>query len=201
MNRATLSVIIIIAALLILTPGCARLTTDIVPDASSVYHSLRIKVTVKNNKTGERGSFRILLKYNDTRDKMLFLSPLNQVYGLLVVDGETALLINNKRKRYWTGPFYILLREIWGPGMDFEYDEFKRLMVTGTVPDRKLKQKHITISIEKKDPDGKPAHLKIITPDVSVKIKLSNRVTRSGRIRFNVDLDSMIRSGIGEVLE
>ena len=187
--------------------GCsgARYKYDVTPDADRVYHSLRIKVNVKYKGSGERDNFKIILKFDDTKDKMLFLSPLNQVYGLLVVNPnrENALLVNTKKKKYWTGPFRILLQELWGPGMDFNYKEFKQLLVAGVMPGDKLKRRDITISIEKTDTgeEEKPERMTITTRDVRVKIKISHRTTGKGRIRFSVDLARMKKAGLRETLE
>jgi hypothetical protein len=183
----------------------ARYKYDVTPDAEQVYHSLRIKVNVKYKGSGERDNFKIILKFDNSKDKMLFLSPLNQVYGLLVVNPnrENALLVNIKKKKYWTGPFHIVLQELWGPGMDFNYREFKQLLVAGIIPGDKLKRRDINISIDKTDnsEEEKPEQMTIITRDVRVRIKISHRTTGKGRIRFSVDLPRMKKAGLREILE
>jgi hypothetical protein len=188
-------------------PGCSGLKYkyDVTPDAEKVYRSLRMKVNVKYSGSGQRDNFKIILKFDNTRDKMLFLSPLNQVYGLLTVNPgrENVLLVNTKKKKYWTGPFYILLQEIWGPGMDFNYKEFKQLIVAGVMPGDKLKRRHISISIEETDGSEKekPERMTITTRDVRVKLKISHRTTGKGSIRFSVDLARMKKAGLRETLE
>lgn len=183
----------------------ARYKYDVTPDAERLYHSLRIKVNVKYKGSGERDNFKIILKFDNTKDKMLFLSPLNQVYGLLVVNPnrENTLLVNTKKKKYWTGPFHILLQELWGPGMDFNYKEFKQLLVEGVMPGDKLKRRDINISIEKTDnsEEEKPERMTITTRDVRVRIKISHRTTGKGRIRFSVDLARMKKAGLRETLK
>lgn len=183
----------------------ARYKYDVTPDAERVYHSLRIKVNVKYKGSGERDNVKIILKFDNTKDKMLFLSPLNQVYGLLVVNPNrgNALLVNTKKKKYWTGPFHILLQELWGPGMDFNYKEFKQLIVEGVMPGDKLKRRDINISIEKTDnsEEEKPERMTITTRDVRVRIKISHRTTGKGRIRFSVDLARMKKAGLRETLK
>jgi hypothetical protein len=187
--------------------GCSglRYKYDVVPDAEKVYHSLRIKVNVKYKGSGERDNFKIILKFDNTKDKMLFLSPLNQVYGLLVVnpDRENVLLVNTKKKKYWTGPFHILLQDLWGPGMDFNYEEFKQLIVAGVMPGDKLMQRDINISIENtgNSEEEKPGRIIITTRDVRVRLKISHRVTGKGSIRFSVDLVRMKKAGLRETLE
>jgi hypothetical protein len=189
----------IVLTVLFVMSGCSRLTYDIEPDQTRVYHTLGIKANVKNKETGKKGSFKILLKYDDTGNKMLFLSPLNQIYGLLVVEGENTTLVNTKKKRYWKGRFNTLLQEIWG--MDFEYVEFKRLLVEGVVPEEKLKEKNIDVSIEK-DTEGKELErVTIETSEMQVKLKITSRETGKGAIRFGVDLKKMEQAEIRELLE
>jgi hypothetical protein len=204
----TISLIVVLPWLWMLT-GCSRLPYryDVVPDAASVYYSMAIKVNVRYKDSGQRDNFKILLKYDNSKDRMLFLSPLNQVYGLLVVDPdrEDVLLVNTRKKKYWTGPFYLLLQEIWGPGMDFDYNEFKGLLVAGVVPADRLKRRDIKITIEKTSANdgetGKPERLTIDAPEVRVRIKVSNRGTGRGRIRFEMDLGRLEVAGIRELLE
>ncbi|MCP5051098.1 MAG: hypothetical protein GY940_28295 [bacterium] len=186
---------------LLLPPGCSRLSYDVEPDASAVYHSLRIKLNVKNRSTGKRQNFKALLKYNRDGDKMMFLSPLNQVYGLLFIRDENSLLINSKRKKYWRGDFRRLLEFMWGPRMDFHYSQFKQLMVRGIVPEDRVKANGIEISIKKTGDRGEPEKMQIKSPDMLVKIKISNRKTGSGRLRLSMEVDGMKQSTIRELLE
>jgi len=191
-----------IVFILFLLPGCSRLKYDIIPHQSAVYHSLRIKVKARNTDTNQEQNFRILLKYDDSRDKMFFLSPLNQVYGLLLLEGEKALLINTKRKKYWKGNFRVLLQEIWE--LDFDYREFKQLIVDGVVPEDKIKKQGVEISFEPgpSSPDsGKPQSLRIISGDILLKIKISQRKTGKGVISFARNLEGMKKATIRELLE
>jgi hypothetical protein len=187
---------------LFLLPFCSRLKYDVIPHQTAVYHSLRIKVNAKNTGGNQKQNFKILLKYDDSRDKMFFLSPLNQVYGLLLLEGEKAVLINTKKKKYWKGNFRSLLREIWG--LDFDYREFKQLMVDGVVPEDKIKKQDIEISFEQ-NPSGttreKPQRIQIIKGDLLLKIKISQRKTGKGIISFTRNLKGMKKTGIRELLE
>ena len=188
--------------LLFLLPFCSRLKYDVIPHQTAVYHSLRIKVNAKNTGGNQKQNFKILLKYDDSRDKMFFLSPLNQVYGLLLLEGEKAVLINTKKKKYWKGNFSSLLREIWG--LDFDYREFKQLMVDGVVPEDKTKKQDIKISFQQ-DPSSttreKPQRMQIIRGDLLLKIKISQRKTGKGVISFAKNLKGMKKTSISELLE
>lgn len=196
-----LSLISCLALFLLLAGACSQVRYDVSPDDALSFHSLRIKVNVKFLETKDRGNFKIILKYDGSRDKMLFLSPMNQVYGYLVVEKERVLLVNTKKKRFWRGPFYLLLQEIWGPGMDFDYSEFKQLLVEGAVPKTKTWRHQITIDVTHTDEAGKPHHLEIASPDVKVKIRVSGRKTGKGKIRFETGTTGLQRTPIREVLE
>jgi len=130
--------------------GCASLNYDVVPDETSFYQSLQIKINIQDKSSKEKQGLKILLKYQNNRDKLFFLSPVNQVYGLLLVENENALLINTKKKKYWQGRFNRLLLEMWD--MDFDYREFKRLLIEGTIPMEKIRHQGIEINIEKQSP-------------------------------------------------
>jgi len=198
-NKIIVSFIVFILAFL---PFCSRLKYDVIPHQSAVYHSLRIKVNAKNTSGSEKQNFKILLKYDDSRDKMFFLSPLNQVYGLLLLEGERAVLINTKKKKYWKGNFRSLLQEIWK--LDFDYREFKQLMVDGKVPEDKIKKQGIEISFEQNPSAAnseKPQRLQIISGDLLLKIKISQRQTGKGIISFAKNLEGMKKTTIRELLE
>lgn len=187
---------------LFLLPFCSRLKYDVIPHQTAVYHSLRIKVNAKNTGTNQKQNFKILLKYDDSRDKMFFLSPLNQVYGLLLLEGEKAVLISNKKKKYWKGKFRFLLQEIWK--LDFDYREFKQLIVDGVVPEDKIKKQDIEISFELNPASTnreKPQRMQIISGDLLLKIKISQRKTGKGVISFAQNLKGMKKTGIRELLE
>ncbi len=181
---------------------CSRLKYDVIPHQSAVYHSLRIKVNAKNTASSQKQNFKILLKYDDSRDKMFFLSPLNQVYGLLLLEGEKAVLINTKKKKYWKGNFRSLLKEIWE--LDFDYREFKQLLVDGKVPEDKRKKQGIEISFEQNPSDTdreKPQSLQIASGDLLLKIKISQRKTGKGVISFAKNLEGMKKTTVRELLE
>lgn len=180
---------------------CSRLKYDILPDADAVYHSVVIKVNVKinTNSPGKRQHFKIVLKYDDSRDKMLFLSPLNQVYGQLFITNETALLIDTKKKRYWHGDFKRLIEKIWG--LDFTYSQFKELILTGRIPQNKVKERGFRVSLEKEKGSERPERIKIDHRDMTIKLRISSRRTGNGIIRFSPRLKKVKKATIEEILE
>ena len=180
---------------------CSRLKYDILPDADAVYHSVVIKVNVKinTNPPRKRQNFKIVLKYDDSRDKMLFLSPFNQVYGQLFIKNETALLIDTKRKRYWKGDFNRLIGKIWG--LDFTYSQFKELILTGRIPQNKVKERGFLVSLEKEKGSERPERIKIDHRNMTIKLRISSRRTGKGIIRFSPRLKKVKKATIEEILE
>jgi hypothetical protein len=187
---------------LFILPFCSRLKYDVIPHQTAVYHSLRIKVNAKNTSSSQKQNFKILLKYDDSRDKMFFLSPLNQIYGLLLLEGEKAVLISTKKKKYWKGNFSFLLREIWK--LDFDYREFKQLIVDGVVPEDKIKKQDIKISFEQSPSSTnreKSQRMQIVSGDLLLKLKISQRKTGKGVISFAKNLEGMKKTSIRDLLE
>lgn len=200
-NVFGLSPAIIILLAVVLLAQCSNLTTDITPDSVAKYHSLRIKVNAKNLTNNQRQSFKVLLKYNQDGDKMLFLSPLNQVYGVLVVKKEIALMVNTKKRKYWQGPFKRLLQFMWGRDMDFQYTQFKALMVKGTIPRSSARQRNLNITILPSGKGSPPQRLEISNPDILVTVKISNRKTSTGRLSLKTDTAGMKEAIIRDLFE
>ena len=179
---------------LLLLPFCSPVRYRMVPGddpaPGAIYHSLKIKVNLKEVSTGRKQAFKILQKFTEKRARMLFLGPpLNKVYAKLITDGESALLINSKKKKYWRGDFKTLLREIWG--VNFDYSEFKRLLVEGVIPREKAKQNNLKVSVEADKENGKPEQVRISGEDIVIKLRISNRRTVNGQIVFAVNLKSL----------
>ena len=129
---------------------------------------------------------------------MLFLSPLNQVYGQLFIENEKALLINSKKKMFWRGRFKTLIQKIWA--LDFDYAEFKELISAGTIPQKKARESSLRVSLEKEETGDKPGKIKIDYNDMTLKIKISDRRSGRGLIDFSPRLEKMQKATIEEVL-
>jgi hypothetical protein len=191
--------IAMIGGILLFFSFCSRMKYDVIPDSYAIYHSAVLKVNVRVKDSRKRQNFKIVLKYDDSRDKMLFLSPMNQVYGQLFIKNETALLINTKKRKYWKGDFNRLIREIWA--LDFTYFQFKELILTGRIPQRKVEESGLQISLEKEEESEKPKRIKIDHRDMTVKIKISSRRKGKGIINFSPRLEKVKKATIEEILE
>lgn len=202
----------VIAIAILLVPCCAPPITDITPDKHKFYHSLTLNINVKNTQSNKSQSFKAILKYNEQRDKMLFLSPLNQVYGQLVIDNETALLANTRNNRFWTGDFRTLIGEIWG--LDFSYLEFKQLITEGKIPEKKITptlhgsteelpppQAEPEIQIEREKEAPAPYRIVIRYERMMVRLKISDRQTSRGVVDFSAPMDKLQKSYLRDVLE
>jgi len=159
-----------------------------------VYHSLKIKVNVEDITSGRKQGIKILLKFTDRKARMLFLGPpLNKVYAKLITDGESALLINAKKRKYWQGDFKTLLEEMWD--VNFNYAEFKKLLVDGIVPQKRVKKRGITVSVEMDKESGKPGTIHISGRNIVIKLRISDRKIRKGRLVISVNLEQYKEAG------
>ncbi len=193
--------ILFILFVLLLLPNCARVNVDVEPDASAVYESLKLNFHVKNLRSRESQSFKAILKTNSSGDKMLFLSPLNQVYGMLFLNGENTLLINTRKKKYWQGEFNLLIRWLWGEEMDFQFSQFKELVKEGIIPADKVLENPVTITIEKVDTTNKPVRIQLQSKDILVKVKVSDRQTGKGKLQLDISLKGKKQADIRQVME
>lgn len=195
-------VVSLLFSLLFSLSFCSRLKYDVLPDSTAVYFSVTIKVNVKLNDPNpgspKRQNFKILLKYDRQNDKMLFLSPLNQVYGQLFIENEKVLLVNTKEKKYWKGRFNTLIEEIWN--LDFTYSQFKELILDGTVPREKTEERGLRISLETDEKTGKPRRITINYNEAVIKLRISDRRTGKGIIDFTHPLKQMEAAAIEEAL-
>lgn len=181
-------------------PFCSRWRYEAAPSSKNVYHSLKIKVNLRDNCSRKRQNIKILAKFDDQTTRMLFLGPpLNRVYAKLLVAGETALLIDSRKKKYWQGDFKTLLYRMWD--IDFDYQEFKSLIQEGIIPAERIKETGVNISIEKEKESGQPAAVIITGRDMVIRLKISDRRSRRGKIRFSENLEGLERTDIEEILE
>ena len=186
---------IIIFCLFILT-SCTNLKYDVIPDSKSIYNSVKAKILFKSNDFKFSG--KILLKYNKFRDKILFLSPLNQIYFKLFVSEENTLLINSKKKKFWSGNFNILFERMGN--INFGYDELKQLILEGIVPENKVKENALKLTFEKNKKSGKPKRIKITGRDILIKLKILSTKERKGKINFLADLKNFKRTDLNDAL-
>jgi hypothetical protein len=191
-----------VVSLLLFLPFCSRLKYDVRPDSTAVYFSVTIKVNVKlndpNSGSPKRQNFKILLKFDRQNDKMLFLSPLNQVYGQLFIENEKVLLINTKEKKYWKGRFNTLIDEIWA--LDFTYSQFKDLILNGTIPEERVEERRLRLSLETDEKTGKPQRITINYNDAVIKLRISDHRSGKGIIDFSHPLKHMEAATIEEAL-
>lgn len=188
------------AAMLSILPACGSPKVHREPEPGNFYYSLKIKVNLELLDSGRKQGIKILLKFSGCKARMLFLGPpLNKIYAKMIVDGESALLINHKKKKYWRGNFKTLLREMWD--MDFNYREFKELLLEGAFPAKRAKESGLEISVEKDNKSGRPGKIRIKGKQARLDLKISNHKTREGKIVFSVNLGRMEQAALESVLQ
>lgn len=196
-KRKRKSLILSALAVLILA-NCSPLKYEREPGVEGYYRLLTLKLNVKDSQQERRGSGKIILKFDDKLSKMLFLSPLNQVYFQLYVQKERALLINTKKKRYWQGKFNLLLRRLWG--LDFHYKELQRLITDGVVPEGKARKADLRVSLETDKETQKPVRITITGPEVVLKLRVLNKKLKQGRMSYNPHLPTLRLATLEAVL-
>jgi hypothetical protein len=191
-------------SVLLLLPSCSgkKYRTEPGPALrpADAYYSLNIKANAKNMSSRRRQGIKILLKFTGSKARMLFLGPpLNKIYAKLLIDGESALLINSKKRKYWQGDFKTLLQEMWD--VDFNYSEFKNLLVDGIVPKKKIQKKGISVSIKKEKTGDKPERIYIKGRNIEIILKISNRKIRKGKLIFLINFESYEKvAGLDDLL-
>ncbi len=175
---------------------CSSFRYDVTPDTEDFQYSrVKMKVYYKNGKNKQSG--KVLLKYDDNRTKMLFLSPFNQVLLELIMSGENLLLINSKSKKYWKGDFKSFLKIVWN--IDLEFEQLKLLLLEGIEP-KNIGDEHLKFNIEKDKDSAKPKIIKITNEDIFIKLKVISKKVRKGKLNFNKDLSNLQKSDINDVL-
>ncbi|MCI0470459.1 MAG: hypothetical protein L0Y73_02250 [Candidatus Aminicenantes bacterium] len=167
----------------------------------SAYRSLNLTANITELSSGRKQSIKILLKFVETKARMLLLGPpLNRVYAVLETDGEAALLIDSKKKKYWRGDFKTLLLEIWD--IDFTYMEFKNLLTTGTLPREKIEQSGLDVSVEMEPKHNRPGRIIISNENIMLKLKISGWKIRKGPLPLSMSLEKMQESdSLADLLE
>ncbi|MCK4835033.1 MAG: hypothetical protein KAT17_00260, partial [Candidatus Aminicenantes bacterium] len=171
-----------------------RYTIDL--DSPGTHHSLKLKFNFEDSLGKHNG--KILMKYDDRKAKILFLSPLNQVYFKLLVEKNKSLLINTKEKKYWEGNFKCLIKEMWR--IDLSFKEFRLLVQEGIIPQQKLAKFDLKFLLEKDNKTGKPKKIKLFNDEISIQLKIQNRKIKRGIIQFHLDLSALQKSDINDVI-
>lgn len=190
-----LSLLLIVTSLAI---SCGRHIPQTEPGERGFYHSLSLKLNIELRQEKRKGSGKILWFFDRFRGKMLFLSPLNQVYYELLVEQEEALLISRKEKKYWKGSFSNLLKRLWN--IDVKYHQLMALVNEGKIPRKTRFQQPLVFNIDKSQDSGQPTKIEISGSDVTLKFKISRKKTRQGRLKFDPKLTALQRVGIKEIL-
>lgn len=161
--------------------ACARPPTlKQAPPAGDYFRSLTIAFSFSDGDGKQSG--RMHWRFNASRSKLLFFTPLNQVGLELNVEGEEALLLRPAKQLYWRGRFNDLIDRLWG--IDFSLDEMKRLIADGELPEAKIREQGIEMRVEKDAVHGAPrlVHIRRRRSDLTLKIRRSE--FRSGAIVF-----------------
>ena len=173
MPRKLLGLFLVLSCL-----ACVRPKIRQTPMAGACFQSMSIKFNFSDRQGKHNG--RIHWRFDEHNAKFLFFTPINQVGLELDAAGENALLINLKNKTYWQGDFSFLLNRLWG--IDLSLEELKQLLTKGLIPEAKIKEKGIVISLETNPKDRSPQIVNIRQNDVALILKILINETRPGSI-------------------
>lgn len=105
------------------------------------YCKIKAKLTID----GKKERTRMLLKYNRSGDRIIFLGVLNQVLFEAIIRGENTLIIIPRKKYFWRGTFSDFLNNFWK--LDMTYSELKDLLLKKIIPQKRPVQKNPVIRI------------------------------------------------------
>jgi hypothetical protein len=192
------ALVLVLAGLLFLF-SCTAPRYRTAPATGSVYGSLKMKVRVTDTLSGKKQSFKAVIKYDRGRARVLLIAPpINQVYGRVLVEGESALLINAKKKKYWQGEFRDLLDELWA--IDLDYREFEKLIDGGIIPQERLAERCLHVSVQLAEEGGKPAVIDVVSGDISIRLQIYDRKTQAGSFTLEENLSRLEKSSLRDVL-
>jgi len=119
-KKHTLSIII----MLIFFSMCSKNPINLNKKFSYFYKG-KLKVYVKTEKKTE--NFKALVKLSPNKARILVLNPLNIVVFKIIVNGKESILINLKKRSYWSGEFYEIIKRVFN--MKLKYNNFFDLIV------------------------------------------------------------------------
>ena len=143
---------------------------------------LKVKFTVRGENGRQRG--KVWMMCGQSRAKILFLSPLNQVVAQLFIEDDRALLINRKKKKYWRGPADRLIRSVWR--LDLSWEELRGWLLEDRAPEERLAGAGMWHQSER-DVAGALRQISVGDGVVTVRLKVLDRRTRPGGVTWDPD--------------
>jgi len=191
-------IFIISAVLIIILSNCKVPQISTLPEADGDnYKSVIIKVKTITDKGKE--NTKILLAFNKTGDRLIFLGPLNQVLFEILVNGNRSKMIVPRKKQYWQGEFRDFLFRWWN--IDLTYNEIKALLLEQRVNKKKLDKNGFQMQIIESEKKKYPVRITLKSPDIRLQFRIYEIKKKTGRLLLNrelqnyseVSLEDMIR--------
>jgi len=146
--------------------------------SEAYFQTMSIKFNFSDHQGKHNG--RVHWRFDEQHSKILFFTPLNQVGLELDVANEISLLLRPSKKLYWRGDFSYLLNRLWG--IDLTLEELKQLLIKGLIPEAKIKEKGIVISLETYPKNHSPQIVNIRQSDAILTLKILKKDIRPGNI-------------------
>ena len=192
-------VFIISAIFIIIISNCKIPQISTLPEAEGdKYKSVKIRVKTITDKGKE--NTKILLTFNKTGDRLIFLGPMNQVLFEILVNGNRSTVIIPKKKQYWQGEFRDFLFRWWN--IDLTYNEIKALLLEQRVNRKKLDKNGFQMQIIQSEKEKYPVRINLKSTDIRLEFRIYEVKEKNGRLLLKkelknyseVSLEEMIRS-------
>jgi len=160
------------------------------------YSSVKLRVKIISNSRTEK--IKILLGFNNTGDRLIFLGPMNQVLFEILIQGNRSKIIVPRRKQYWIGEFEKFLYDLWHIGLS--YNEIKALLLEQRVNSKKLHNCGFTMQIFESETKKHPIEINLKSDDIRLEFKVYKIKKRSGKIVFTRDLKKYKKVSLKHIL-
>ena len=134
---------------------------------------------------------------SDSRAKILFLSPLNQVVAQLFIENGQALLVKRKKRLFWRGRADRLIRDLWL--IDLNWRELRDWLLEDRVPAERLRETGMWHESER-DGAGALRRISIGDGSVAVSLKVLDRRSRPGGVNWNPDTGGADEAALEQVI-
>ncbi len=189
--------LIVIIVFLFVLAGCRTPQIHTVPEFDGdKYNSVRIKVKTITE-TGKENT-KILLGYNNSGDRLIFLGPMNQVLFEILVKGNYSNVIIPKRKQYWGGEFRDFLFRWWN--IDLTYNEIKALLLEQRVNRKKLERNGFQMQIIESEKEKYPVMINLTGSEVRLEFRIYEMKEKSGRLILQKELNNYSQVSLDELM-
>lgn len=161
------------------------------------YRSVTIRLRTVTPEGKEKT--KILLSYNDRGDRLIFLSPLNQVLFEIRVTGNLSTVIVPRRNQFWTGEFSEFFSRF--RDMDLTYNEIKALLLEQRYDGKRLRHLGFSIRIIESQREQYPVKIHLTRDDMQLEFRVYEQVRKPGKLNLTTDLSGYRKVPLENLME